>query len=92
MSTEIKGSDLTLEANMKKNTALVDYADELLKDQSRAEKIKRTKKQKQIEQHIAVAILQNNPKRAIEIAELHNIPSQEFGKMVAKYSSMVGAV
>lgn len=77
---------------MKKKSYLVDYADELLKDQSRAEKIRRTKKLKQIEQHIAVAILQNNPKRAIEIAELHNIPPQEFGKMVAKYTSLVGAV
>ena len=71
-----------------KKSYLVDYADELLKDQSRAEKIKRTKKRKQIEQHIAVAILQHNPKRAIEIAELHNIPPQEFGKMVAKYSQL----
>lgn len=77
---------------MKKKSYLVDYADELLKDQSRAEKIRRTKKLKQIEQHIAVAILQNNPQRAIEIAELHNIPPQEFGEMVAKYTSLVGAV
>lgn len=77
---------------MKKKSYLVDYADELFKDTDRAAKIKRTRKLKQVEQHIAVAILQNNPKRAIEIAELHNIPPQEFGKMVARYSSMVGAV
>ena len=77
---------------MKKKSYLVDYADELFKDTDRAAKIKRTRKLKQVEQHIAVAILQNNPKRAIEIAELHNIPPQDFGKMVARYSSMVGAI
>ena len=71
---------------MKKDTALVDYADELLKDQSRAEKIKRTKKLKLIEEYIAIAITNRDPKRAIEIAEKNNISPQEFGKMVAKYS------
>ena len=74
-----------------KKSYLVDYADELFKDHDRAEKIKRTKKQKRIEEHIAVAILQNNPKRAIEIAERYNIPPQEFGKMVARYSRLEGA-
>lgn len=69
-----------------KRSYLVDYADELLKDQSRSEKIRRTKKMKHIEEHIAVAILNNNPKRAIDLAEMYDIPPQEFGKMVAKYS------
>lgn len=77
---------------MSKKSFLVDYADDLLKDQNRSEKIRRTKKMKMLEQHIAVAILQHNPKRAIEIAELHNIPPQEFGKMVAKYSQLMGAI
>ena len=71
---------------MKNDTALVDYADELLKDQSRSEKIKRTKKLKLIEEHIAIAITNRDPKRAIEIAEKNNISPREFGKMVAKYS------
>lgn len=73
---------------MKKHSYLVDYANELLKDQGRAEKIKQTKKRKRIEEHIAIAILQHDPKRAIDIAERYNIPPQEFGKMVAKYSQM----
>ena len=77
---------------MNKKSILVDYADELFKDTDRAAKIKRTRKRKMVEEHIAVAILQHNPKRAIEIAERHNIPPQEFGRMVARYSSMVGAV
>ena len=77
---------------MKKKSYLVDYADEIFKDTDRAEKLKRTRKQKRVEEHIAVAILQHNPKRAIELAERYNIPPQEFGKMVAKYSSLVGAV
>lgn len=68
-----------------KSSALVHYVDSIV-DKERAAKIKATKKRKRIEEHIAVAILQNNPKRAIEIAEKNNIPPQEFGKMVAKYS------
>ena len=64
----------------------VDYADEMLKDQNRSEKIKKTKERKRVEEHIAVAIMRNNPKRAIELCERYNIPPQDFGKMVAKYS------
>lgn len=52
----------------------VDYADDILKDQNRVEKIKKTKKRKRFEEHI------------IALCELYNIPPQEFGKMVAKYS------
>ena len=73
---------------MRENSALVDYADELFKDHYRSAQLKRTRKQKLIEEHIAVAILNNNPKKAIKIAERHNIPPQEFGKMVAKYSQL----
>jgi predicted dehydrogenase len=73
---------------MGKHSYLVDYANELLKDQSRSEKIKQTQKRKRIEEAIAVAILQNNPKRAIDLAEKYNIPPQDFGKMVAKYSQL----
>lgn len=75
---------------MKKSnySALVAYADDVFKDNKRAEKIKKTRKQKRIEEHIAMAILQNNPKRAIDIAERYEIPPQEFGKMVAKYSRL----
>ena len=69
-----------------KHSYLVDYADEILKDQNRAEKIKKTKKRKRVEEHIAVAIMQGNPKRAIDLCERYNIPPQDFGKMVAKYS------
>lgn len=64
----------------------VDYADEMLKDQNRAEKIKKTKERKRVEEHIAVAIMQNNVKRAVDLCERYNIPPQDFGKMVAKYS------
>lgn len=64
----------------------VDYADEMTKDHNRAEKIKKTKERKRVEEHIAVAIMQNNPKRAIELCERYNIPPQDFGRMVAKYS------
>lgn len=64
----------------------VDYADEMCKDQERAEKIKKTKQRKRVEEHIAVAIMQNNPKRAIALCELYKIPPQDFGRMVAKYS------
>lgn len=69
---------------MKRN-ALVDYIDSVV-DEERAKKIRQTKKTKRIEEHIAVAILNNNPKRAIDLADKYNIPPQEFGKMVAKYS------
>lgn len=69
-----------------KHSYLVDYADEIMKDYERAEKIKKTKERKRIEEHIAVAIMQNNPKRAIDLCERYNIPPQDFGKMVAKYS------
>lgn len=72
-----------------KMTALVRYIDDILVDEDRSKKIKATKKRKRIEEHIAVAILNNNPKLAIEIADRHNIPPQEFGKMVAKYSRFV---
>jgi hypothetical protein len=71
---------------MKKYSNLVAYIDDICKDQDRAEKIKKTKQRKRIEEYIAVAILQGDPKRAIDIAERYNIPPQEFGKMVAKYS------
>ena len=73
---------------MKKSKYLfaVDYADEMLKDESRAEKIKKTKKRKRVEEHIAVAIMQHNVKRAVDLCERYNIPPQDFGKMVAKYS------
>lgn len=69
-----------------KMSALVDYIDSIV-DEERSAKIRRTKKMKRIEQHIAVAILNNNPKRAIDLAEMYDIPPQEFGKMVAKYSA-----
>lgn len=69
-----------------KYSYLVDYADELCKDQDRAEKVKKTKQRKRVEEHIAVAIMQNNPKRAIELCERYKIPPQDFGRMVAKYS------
>ena len=72
-----------------KESILVAYIDDILKDQNRCEKIKRTKQQKRIEEHIAMAILNNDPKRAISIAERYNIPPQEFGKMVGKYSNFV---
>ena len=71
---------------MSKYSHLAAYIDDICKDQSRAEKIKKTKQRKRIEEHIAVAILQGDPKRAIDLAERYNIPPQEFGKMVAKYS------
>lgn len=65
---------------------LARYIDELLIDEERSQKIKATKRMKRIEEAIAVAILQDNPKRAIDISEKNNIPPQEFGKMVAKYT------
>lgn len=74
---------------MGKYSYLVDYANELTKDQNRSEKIKQTRKKKRIEEAIAVAILQNNPQKAIYLAEKYNIPPQDFGKMVAKYSRLV---
>lgn len=64
----------------------VDYADEMLKDQNRAEKIRKTKERKRVEEHIAVAIMQGNVKRAVDLCDRYNIPPQVFGKMVAKYS------
>ena len=67
---------------------LLDYADEILKDQSRAEKIKKTKQRKRVEEHIAVYIMQGNAKKAIDLAEKYEIPPQEFGKMVARYSPL----
>ena len=69
-----------------KYSYLAHYIDDIHVDGNRAKKIRQTKKRKRIEEAIAVAILQHNPKRAIDIAEKHNIPPQEFGKMVAKYS------
>ena len=73
-----------------KHSYLVDYIDDIHKDHERAEKIKKTKKRKRVEEAIAVAILQNNPKKAIDLAEKYEIPPQEFGKMVAKYSKFAG--
>ena len=64
----------------------VAYADEMCKDQERSEKIKKTKQRKRVEEHIAVAIMQNNPKKAIVLCERYKIPPQDFGRMVAKYS------
>lgn len=69
-----------------KHSFLVDYADDICRDQNRAEKIKKTKERKRVEEHIAVAIMQNNIKRAIDLCERWNIPPQDFGRMVAKYS------
>jgi hypothetical protein len=69
-----------------KYSYLVDYADEMCNDQNRADKLKKTRERKRVEEHIAVAIMQNNPKRAIELCERYNIPPQDFGRMVAKYS------
>ena len=69
-----------------KYSFLVDYADDICKDQNRSEKMKKTKTMKRVEEHIAVAIIMNNPKRAIELCERWNIPPQDFGRMVAKYS------
>lgn len=69
-----------------KKSYLVDYADELLKDQSRSEKIKRTKKRKRVEEQIAVAIINGNAKTAVFYAEKYGITPQDFGKMVARYS------
>ena len=60
-------------------------------DESRSEKIKKTKQRKRVEEHIAVAIMQDNPKRAIYLCEKYNIPPQDFAKMVVKYSQFVGA-
>lgn len=74
---------------MGKYSYLVDYANEIMKDQSRSDKIKQTKKQKRIEECIAIAILNQDPERAIYLAEKYNIPPQDFGKMVAKYSRLV---
>lgn len=71
-----------------KHSYLLDYANEILKDQNRAEKIKKTKQRKRVEEHIAVAIMQGNVKRAIDLAEKYEIPPQEFGKLVAKYSPL----
>lgn len=69
-----------------KYSFLVDYADDMLKDQGRSEKVKKTKQRKRVEEHIAVAIMQGNAKRAIDLCERYNIPPQDFGRMVAKYS------
>ena len=69
-----------------KHSYLVDYADEILKDNSRSEKIKQTKQRKRVEEHIAVAIMQGNVKRAIDLSERYGIAPQDFGKLVAKYS------
>lgn len=69
-----------------KYSHLARYIDDIHVDKNRSEKIKQTRKRKRIEEAIAVAILQGNPKGAIDLAEKYNIPPQEFGKMVAKYS------
>ena len=75
-----------------KYSHLVAYIDDVRKDQSRSDKIKATRLRKRQEEAIAVAILQGNPKKAIDLAEKYRIPPQEFGKMVAKYTSfMTGA-
>lgn len=74
-----------------KYSYVVDYVDDILKDHSRAEKIKKTKERKRVEEHIAVAIMQDNPKRAISLCERYKIPPQDFAKMVLKYSPFVGA-
>lgn len=69
-----------------KYSYLIDYVDDITKDHERAEKIKKTKQRKRVEEHIAVAIMQGNPKRAIDLCERYNISPQDFGKMVVKYS------
>lgn len=74
-----------------KYSHVVAYVDDLFKDESRAEKIKKTKQRKRVEEHIAVAIMQDNPKRAIDLCERYKIPPQDFAKMVIKYSQFVGA-
>lgn len=74
-----------------KYSYVVAYIDDICKDESRAEKIKKTKQRKRVEEHIAVAIMQDNPKRAIDLCERYNIPPQDFAKMVIKYSQFVGA-
>ena len=71
-----------------KHSYLLDYAEEILKDNNRAEKIKKTKRRKRAEEHIAVAIMQGNVKRAIDLSEMHGIPPQDFGKLVGKYSPL----
>lgn len=74
-----------------KYSHVVAYVDDIMKDESRADKIKKTKQRKRVEEHIAVAIMQNNPKRAIDLCERYKIPPQDFAKMVVKYSQFVGA-
>lgn len=70
---------------------LMAYVDDVCKDESRSDKIKKTKQRKRVEEHIAVAIMQNKPKRAIDLCEKYSIPPQDFAKMVLKYSQFVGA-
>lgn len=67
---------------------LVEYADDMLKDESRAEKIKKTRQRKRQEEAIAVALLQGRPKYAIALAEKYNIPPQDFAKLVLKYTGL----
>lgn len=74
-----------------KYSYVVDYVDDITKDESRCEKIKKTKQRKRVEEHIAVAIMQDNPKRAIDLCEKYHIPPQDFAKMVVKYSPFIGA-
>lgn len=69
-----------------KHSYLAEYADTMSVDTARAEKIKQTKKRKRVEEAIAIAILQDEAKRAVELAEKYNITPKEFGKLVAKYS------
>lgn len=71
---------------MSKHSFAAEYADLISVDESRAQKIKETKKRKRIEEAIAVALLQNNAKRAIELAEKYSLSPKEFGKLVAKYA------
>lgn len=72
-----------------KASLLVSYIDDVCVDEDRSKKIKETKKRKRIEEAIGVAILQGDPKRAIDLSEKYNIPPQEFGKLVAKYTRFI---
>ncbi len=72
-----------------KASFLVSYIDDICVDKGRSEKAKKTRKCKRIEEAIGVAILQGDPKRAIDLSEKYNIPPQEFGKLVAKYTSFI---
>lgn len=72
-----------------KTSALVSYIDDICVDEERSRKIRETKKRKRIEEAIGVAILQDNPKHAIDLAEKYNIPPQEFGKLVARYTKFI---